>query len=57
MMHIVSDKRYLKMDAHIYIELKDGEEPEEAEDRFLEALPEGMDCGAYHASMWYPDEE
>ena len=56
-MNIDSGKKYLRMEATVYIELKEGEEPAEAEDRFLCGLPKGMDCASYHASMWFPDEE
>ena len=56
-MEIKEEERYLRMEAVIYIEMKEGEEPEEAEDRLLGGLPEGMDVASYHAEMWYPDKE
>ena len=49
--------RYLRMKATIYVELKDDESPEDGEDRFLECLPEGIDCAGYTSEMWLPDLE
>ena len=56
-MEIKEEKQYMRVEAVIYIEMKEGEEPEEAEDRLLCGLPEGMDVASYHAEMWYPDKE
>lgn len=50
-------KQYIRLEAVIYVELHDGEKQEEAEDRFLCALPNGMDCVSYKSAMWVPDEE
>ena len=56
-MDLQGNKRYLRMEAVVYVEVKEGETPEEAEDRFLCGLPDGMDCASYKSEMWYPDEE
>ena len=53
----IKEKNYARLEATIFIELKPGETLEEAEDRFLEALPEGIDCVGYRSDMWIPDEE
>ena len=54
-MNISEEKKYLRIEATVYVELKPGEEPEEAEDRFLCALPDGMDCAGYRSEMWLPE--
>ena len=56
-MDIQKDKLYLRIENVVYVELKEGESPEEAEDRFLCCLPEGMDIASYRAECWYPDQE
>lgn len=50
------DKVYLRIKSVVYVELKEGETPEEAEDRYLCALPEGMDVASYTSECWTPDE-
>lgn len=55
-MDIRSDKRYTRMEAVIYIEMLEGETQEEAEDRLLCGLPEGMDVASYKSEYWEPDE-
>lgn len=57
MMEMSGGKQYLRMECVVYIELKEGEKPEQAEDRLLELLPDGMDIASYRSSMWIPDEE
>ena len=54
-MEIREDKQYLRMEAVVYIEMKDGESQEDAEDRFLCGLPDGMDCASFKSSLWVDD--
>ena len=56
-MDIQKDKRYVRMEAVIYIEMLEGETQEEAEDRLLCALPQGMDVASFKSQYWEPDEE
>ena len=51
------DKRYLRIECVLYVELADDESPEDGEDRFLENLPDKIDCASFRSEMWYPDEE
>lgn len=44
------EKRYLRMESVVYIEMRDGEEMKDAEDRFIKALPEGMDVVSFNSS-------
>lgn len=53
----MEQKNYVRIEAVVFVELKPGETLEEAEDRFLDALPQGMDCAGYKSDMWVPDEE
>lgn len=46
------EKRYLRVETTVYVELLDGETQEEAEERFLNALPKGMDCAKLNTSYW-----
>ena len=48
------EKFHLRVEAVIYVEMRDGETKEEAEDRFLCALPDDMRCVSYKAQL--PDE-
>ena len=52
---IIEEKRYMRMEAVVMVEMRDGETMEDAEDRFLCGLPEGMDCLSYKSSMYVPD--
>ena len=56
-MNMEKDARYLRMRCTIYVKLRDDESPEDGEDRFLECLPEGIDCAGYNSDMWLPDAE
>ena len=51
-MNITSDKQYVRIEAVLFVELKDGEGQEDAEDRFLESLPTGIDCASFHSEYW-----
>ena len=51
------EKNYARIEAVIYVELRPGDTLEDAEDRFLESLPDGIDCAGYKSDMWVPDEE
>ena len=55
-MEIKEEKRYLRMEAVLYVELHEGETPEDGEDRVLEGLPEGVDIASFKSDMWIPDE-
>ena len=44
-------EKVLRIEATVYVELEDGETQEEAEDRFLCALPDGMTCASYKAQL------
>ena len=57
MMDMQAEKRYVRIEAVIYVELGEKETPEDGEDRFLDSLPSGIDCVSYRSSMWFPDEE
>lgn len=50
------EKNYIRIESTIYVELKEGETPEEAEKRFFDLLPEGMDVANYRSECWYPDK-
>ena len=41
------DKRYLRIESVVYVKMMDGETMEEAEDRFLSALPDDIDIATY----------
>lgn len=56
-MDIKDSSRYVRLESVVYIELGEKETMEEAEDRFMDALPDGMDIVSFKSSMWYPDEE
>lgn len=56
-MDLAQDKRYVRMEAVVYIEMLDGETQAEAEDRFLCALPEGMDVASFKSQYWSDEEE
>ena len=49
-------KRYVRMEATIYIEMLEGETQAEAEDRVIDALPEGIDLVSFRSQYW-DDEE
>ena len=51
------NKNYLRIENVVYVELRDGETPEEAEDRFLCCLDDGMDIASYRSECWYSEEE
>lgn len=44
--------KYLRMESVVVIKLNDGETPEDAEDRFLNALQDDMDIVIYTSSVW-----
>lgn len=48
--------KYLRMASVVVIKLREGETQEDAEDRFLDALQEGMDIVSYTSTFW-DDEE
>ena len=50
------DKRYVRLESTIFIEMLDGETQEQAEERFMDLLPEGMDIVSFRSQYWEPDE-
>lgn len=46
------EKQYVRIESVVYVELRDGEKPEDAEDRFLESLPSGIDCASIRSEIW-----
>ena len=46
------DKRYVRTEVVLFIEVQEGETPEEAEDRFLDSLPDGIDCASIRSAYW-----
>ena len=51
------DKRYIRMEATIYVEMLEGETQAEAEDRVIDALPEGIDLVSFRSQYWTDEEE
>ena len=51
------DKRYVRMEAVLYIEMLEGETQAEAEDRLIDALPNGIDLVSFRSQYWEPDDE
>ena len=43
---------YVRIEAVIYVKLKEGQTQEDAEDMLLDALPECMDCANLKSSYW-----
>ena len=56
-MELENDKRYVRMEATLYIEMKPGETQASAEDRFIDGLPDGIDIVSFRSEYWEPDEE
>lgn len=50
------EKNYVRMEVVLYIEMKEGETQEEAEERFICALPDGMDVASYKSQYWDLEE-
>ena len=55
-MDITPDNRYMRMENVVIIKMLEGETQEEAEDRFLCGLPEGMDCVSFKSTYWDSEE-
>lgn len=49
-------KRYVRLESVLFIELHEGETQEEVEERYLGALPEGMDCVSLRSQYWSEEE-
>lgn len=49
------EKRYVRMENVVYIELREGETIEDAEDRFINALPDGIDITSFRSTLEEPD--
>ena len=49
-------KRYLRFENVVFIEMLEGETQEEAEDRFMDALPDGVDIVSFKSQYWEPDK-
>ncbi len=47
--------RYLRLENVVFIKLEEGETQEEAEQRYLNALPEGIDVVSYRSQYWDND--
>lgn len=56
-LELENDKRYVRMEATLYIEMKPGETQASAEDRFIDGLPDGIDIVSFRSEYWEPDEE
>ena len=56
-MDILKESPYLRMEVVIYIKMQEGETQEDAEDRFLCGLPEGMDCASFKSQYWVDEDE
>lgn len=48
-------KNFARIEAVVYVEVKDGETLEDAEAKFLNALPDGIDIASCKSDMWVPD--
>lgn len=55
-MDMQEGKRYLRIENVVYVELADGETPEDGEDRFMDALPDGIDIASFTSEIWIPEE-
>ena len=55
-MDMQEGKRYLRIENVVYVELADWETPEDGEDRFMDALPDGIDIASFTSEIWIPDE-
>ena len=55
-MEMREGKRYLRIENVVYVELAEGETPEDGEDRFMDALPEGIDIASFKSEIWIPEE-
>lgn len=51
------DNNYVRIEAVVYVEIEKGQTLEDGEDKFLDALPEGIDIASMHSEMWDDDEE
>ena len=51
------ERNYARIKAVVFVEMMPGETLEDAEKRFLNALPYGMDIVSCNSDTWIPEEE
>ena len=47
--------RYVRLESVVFIEMREGETQEQAEKRFFDALPKGMDVVSFSSQYWDAD--
>ena len=53
----MSNPKYARIKCVVYVKMKVGESLDEAEDRLIGALPEGMDVANMKSSFWDDDSD
>ena len=51
-----ADKKYVRIESVVLVEIGERETLEDAEDKFLNCLPEGIDCVHFSSEMWVDED-